>query len=428
MPLALDRSRVLPFLTDVPGGRDALDARVLDAHRRVLERTTRSPEMLGWRDLLLTPDDALLESVAALGSEIRDRADVLLCIGIGGSYLGAEAVVQALTPPFGYAGPEILFAGNHLSPDYHARLFEYLDGKSVYVNVISKSGTTLEPALAFRLAREFMEARFEDASRRIVATTDAKRGTLHDLAEAEGYRMYVIPDSVGGRFSVLTPVGLVPIAAAGIDVQALVYGAVADARETLDADAGHPALQYAADRFAFHEAGYKTEILAVMDQSLKGVGAWWQQLYGESEGKEHKGLFPVVLQYTTDLHSVGQYVQQGQRTLVETFLRIDDADKGLRAPIVEGDADGLNYVAGRPMGYVNEQAYLGTADAHAEGGVPNWTLTLPRLDAESVGRLIHFYEHAVAVSGTLLGVDPFDQPGVETYKEKMFSLLGKPGA
>ena len=429
MPLALDRSRVLPFLARLPGeGRDALDARVLDAHRRVLDGATRSPEMLGWRDLLLSPDDALLESVASLGAEIRDRAEVLLCIGIGGSFLGAEAVVQALTPAFGYIGPEILFAGNSLSPAYHAALFEYLDGKSVYVNVISKSGTTLEPALAFRLARQFVEARFEDASRRIIATTDAARGTLHDFAKEQGYRSYVIPDSVGGRFSVLTPVGLVPIAAAGIDVQALFYGAVADARETLTADASHPALQYAGDRFLLHEAGYKTEVLAVMDTALKGVGAWWQQLFGESEGKEHKGLFPVVLQYTTDLHSVGQYVQEGQRTLVETFLRIDDADRGLVVPSIDGDADGLNYVAGRPMGYVNEQAYTATADAHAEGGVPNWTLTLPRLDAESVGRLIHFYEHAVAVSGTLLDVDPFNQPGVETYKTKMFSLLGKPGA
>ena len=426
MPLALDRSRVLPFLD--ADARAALDARVLDAHRRVLAGTTRSPEMLGWRDLLLSPDDALLASVAALGEEIRERADVLLCIGIGGSYLGAEAVVQALRPAFDTDGPEILFAGHHLSPEYHERLFRHLDGKSVYVNVISKSGTTLEPALAFRLARAFVEDRFPDADRRIVATTDAARGTLHDLAKEKGYRTYVIPDSVGGRFSVLTPVGLVPVAAAGIDVRALFYGAVADARETLDADASHPALQYAGDRFLFHEAGYKTEVLAVMDSALKGVGAWWQQLFGESEGKEHRGLFPVVLQYTTDLHSVGQYVQQGQRTLVETFLRLDDSDRGLAAPMLDGDADGLNYVAGRPMGYVNEQAYRGTADAHAEGGVPNWTLTLPRLDAETLGRLLHFHMHAVSVSGTLLDVDPFTQPGVETYKQKMFSLLGKPGA
>ena len=426
MPLVLDRTHVLPFLDRLNVDRSALDERVVEAHRRVVDGETRSPEMLGWRQMLLEPDDALLESVAETAAEIRDRADVLLCIGIGGSYLGAEAVMQALVPPFTSDGPEVLFAGHHLGPDYHRRLFDYLDGKSVYVNVISKSGTTLEPALAFRLARRFLEERFDDADRRIIATTDASKGTLHDFAVEQGYRRYVVPDDVGGRFSVLTPVGLLPIAASGVDIRSLFYGAVADAREVTEADASHPALQYAADRFAFHEAGYKTEVMAVMDPALKGIGAWWQQLFGESEGKEEKGLFPVVLQYTTDLHSVGQYVQQGQRTLVETFLRIDDAEAGLAISEEDGNPDGLNYLAGKPYGFVNEKAYQGTAEAHAEGDVPNWTVTLPRLDAEAVGRLISFYEHAVAISGTLLGVDPFNQPGVENYKQKMFSLLGRP--
>lgn len=422
MPVQLDRQHVTDFLSD----RDALDNRVLDAHRRVIDGETESPEMLGWRRMLLDPDDALLESVAETADEIRDRADVLLCIGIGGSYLGAEAVMQALVPPFSDSGPEVLFAGHHLGPDYHEQLLDYLDGKSVYVNVISKSGTTLEPALAFRFARRFLEERFDDADRRIVATTDAEKGALHDFAVEKGYRRYVVPDGVGGRFSVLTPVGLLPIAAAGIDVRSLFYGAVAGAREVTDADPSDPALQYAGDRYAFHEDGYKTEVMAVMDPALKGIGAWWQQLFGESEGKEGKGLFPVVLQYTTDLHSVGQYVQQGQRTLVESFLRIDDADAGLAVSEEDGDPDGLNYLAGKRYGEINEKAYRATTEAHAEGGVPNWTVTLPRLDAESVGRLIHFYEHAVSVSGTLLGVDPFDQPGVENYKQKMFSLLGRP--
>jgi glucose-6-phosphate isomerase len=422
MPLALDRQHATDFLSD----RDALDGRVAEAHRRVVAGETASPEMLGWRQMLLEPDDALLESVAETAAEIRDRADVLLCIGIGGSYLGAEAVMQALVPPFSGDGPEILFAGHHLGPDYHERLIHYLDGKSVYVNVISKSGTTLEPALAFRVARRFLEERFDDADRRIIATTDAERGALHDFAVEKGYRRYVVPNGVGGRFSVLTPVGLLPIAAAGVDVRSLYYGAVAGARAVTDADPSHPALQYAGDRFAFHEAGYKTEVMAVMDPALKGIGAWWQQLFGESEGKEGKGLFPVVLQYTTDLHSVGQYVQQGQRTLVETFLRIDDSDAGLAVREEDGDPDGLNYLAGKRYGEINEKAYQATAEAHAEGGVPNWTVTLPRLDAETVGHLIHFYEHAVAVGGTLLGVDPFNQPGVEDYKQKMFSLLGRP--
>ena len=423
MPLRLDRQHVTDALASLDRPDDAA---VLDAHRRVLDGETRSPEMLGWRSMLLAPDDALIENVAALAAEIRERADVLLCIGIGGSYLGAEAVMDALVPPFSEDGPEILFAGHHLGPDYHARLFDYLDGKSVYVNVISKSGTTLEPALAFRLARRVLEERFDDADRRIIATTDADQGALHDFAVERGYRRYVVPNDVGGRFSVLTPVGLLPIAVAGIDIQALFYGAVAQARELTDATASAPALQYAADRYAFHQAGYKTEVMAVMDPRLKGIGAWWQQLFGESEGKEHKGLFPVVLQYTTDLHSVGQYVQQGQRTLVETFLRIDDSGEGPSVQAEDGDPDGLNYLAGVPYGEVNQKAYQGTAEAHAEGEVPNWTVTLDRLDAETVGRLLYFYEHAVAVSGTLLGVDPFNQPGVETYKQKMFSLLGKP--
>ena len=422
MPLALDRTHVLPFLDDRP----ALDDRVMQAHRRVTSGETEMPEMLGWRDMLLEPDDALLESVAETAAEIRDRADVLLCIGIGGSYLGAEAVMQALDTPFGSDGPEILFAGHHLGPAYHERLLGYLEGKSVYVNVISKSGTTLEPALAFRFARRFVEANFDDADRRIIATTDADRGALHDLAVEKGYRRYVVPNGVGGRFSVLTPVGLLPIAASGVDTRSLFYGAVAGAREVTDADASHPALQYAGDRYALGEQGYKTEVMAVMDPALRGIGAWWQQLFGESEGKDGKGLFPVVLQYTTDLHSVGQYVQQGQRTLVESFLRIDDAGDGLEVAAQDDNGDGLNYLAGKTYGEINEKAYAATAEAHAEGGVPNWTVTLPHLDAETVGRLIHFYEHAVSVSGTLLGVNPFNQPGVENYKQKMFSLLGKP--
>lgn len=421
MSVSLDRSRALPFLSD----RAAVDERLMAAHRRVLGGTTESPEMLGWRSLLLDPDDALLESLAQTAAEIRERADVLLCIGIGGSYLGAEAVLQALRNPFGEDGPEVIFAGHHLGPTYHEQLLAYLEGKSVYVNIISKSGTTLEPALAFRFVRRFMEANFDDASRRIIATTDANRGALKTLATEKGYRTYDIPDSVGGRFSVLTPVGLLPLAAAGIDIRSLFYGAVSSARSLTSADASHPALQYAGDRFALHEQGFVTEILAAMDPRLTGLGAWWQQLFGESEGKDGKGLFPVVLQYTTDLHSVGQYVQDGKRTLVESFVRIADESSGLEVQLDAGDPDGLNDLAGKRYGEINAHAYAGTADAHAEGGVPNWTLTLPRLDAETVGDLIYFYEHAVAVGGTMLGVDPFNQPGVETYKQKMFALLGR---
>lgn len=421
MRLTLDRSRALPFLTD----RDALDGDVLAAHRRVLNGETRSPEMLGWRRMLLDPDDALLESVQQTADEIRDRADVLVCVGIGGSYLGAEAVNAALAPYFGGDGPEVLFAGHHLSPGYHQQLIQHLEGKSVYVNVISKSGTTLEPALAFRFLRRYLEDHFEDSSRRIIATTDAESGVLRQLADEKGYRSYVVPDGVGGRFSVLTPVGLLPIAAAGHDVRSLFYGAVGAARGVTDAGADHPALAYAGDRFAFHEAGYTVELMSVMEPKLRGFGFWWQQLFGESEGKEGKGLFPVTLQYTTDLHSVGQYVQEGKRLFVESFLRLDDAASGLTLDEEDGNPDRLNDLAGTPYGTANRAAWEGTAEAHREGEVPNWTWTLPRVDAEVLGEAIYTFEHAVAVGGTLLEVDPFDQPGVEAYKKKMFRLLGR---
>jgi glucose-6-phosphate isomerase len=422
--LKLDRSRVTPFLDDT--ARRDLQPRLDDAHRAVLEGTGPGAEMLGWRDLVLEPDTEVLRQVEEVAAEIRERADVLLCVGIGGSYLGAQAVIDALSPYFDRrGGPEILFGGHHLSPGYHEELLRYLDGKSVYVNVISKSGSTLEPALAFRFARRFLEERFDDADRRVVATTGPTGGLLNPLADEKGYRRFIIPDAVGGRFSVLTPVGLLPIAAAGLDVRALFDGA-ARAMRALEDPAGNAANDYAADRYLLHEAGYTTEVMAVFEPKLGGIGAWWQQLFGESEGKEGKGLFPAVVQYTTDLHSLGQYVQDGRRNLVETFLLVDEEGEGPTVREEEGDPDRLNYLAGKPFSEVNRRAYEGTAEAHREGGVPNWTLTLPRLDEASVGGAIAFFEHAVAVGGYLLGVNPFDQPGVEAYKQKMFELLGRP--
>jgi glucose-6-phosphate isomerase len=421
--LRLDRQHVVPFVSGQ--ARTDLAPRVRAAHRALLEKSGAGASETGWRDLLLDPNDALLESIQATADEVRERADVFVCIGIGGSYLGAQAVIEALTPQLlDRGGPEIVFAGHHLSPRYHAELLEYLEGKRVYVNVISKSGSTLEPSLAFRLVRRFVEERFEDASQRIIVTTGPEGGLLNPLREAKGYRKYVIPDGVGGRFSVLTPVGLLPVAAAGLDARALFYGAVGLARTLSDSDAEHDALDYAADRFLLHEAGYKVELMAVMEPQLKGFGGWWQQLFGESEGKEHKGLFPAVAQYTSDLHSLGQYVQQGQRTLVELFLQAE----GAAGPVVreeDGDPDRLNYLAGKGYAEVNAVAHEATAEAHAEGGVPNWTLTLGRLDAQTLGEAIYFFEHAVAVSGYLLGVNPFDQPGVENYKQKMFARLGR---
>ena len=427
--LRFDASNFEPFLDR--SAHPDVDTRTVQAHRAVLDGSGKSADMLGWRDLLLNPDDALLEEIDQVAREIRERADVLLCIGIGGSYLGAQAVIDALTPYFGRNGdgPEVLFAGHQISGDYHRELLQYLDGKSVYVNVISKSGTTLEPALAFRFIRQMMESRFDDADRRIIVTTDPEKGQLNVLREEKGYRKFAIPDGVGGRFSVLTPVGLLPIAAAGIDVRSLFYGAAGEARRYAETDLSiddAPALQYARDRFLLHEAGYKTEILAVFEPKLRGIGGWWQQLFGESEGKEHKGLFPAAVQYSTDLHSLGQYVQEGQRTLVETFLIAEPAGKTLTVPEIDGNFDRLNYLAGRDYADANRAAYEGTRQAHLDGGVPNCTLTLGRLDATTLGEALYFFEHAVAVGGYLLGIDPFDQPGVEAYKQEMFSRLGRP--
>ena len=421
--IRLDRQYVTSFLD--ADARSALRPRVEAAHRTVLDGFGAGGDMLAWRDLVLRPDHDLLAEIADVAAEIRDRADVLVCIGIGGSYLGAQAVIEALTPYFDSGeGPEIVFAGHHLSPGYHEELLGYLEGKSVYANVISKSGGTLEPSLAFRLVRTFIEDHFDDAEQRIVVTTGPEGGLLNPLRDEKGYRKFVIPDGVGGRFSVLTPVGLLPIAAAGLDIEALLSGA-GDATRELENPDGNAALDYAADRYLLHEAGYKTEVLAVFEPKLHGVGSWWQQLFGESEGKESKGLFPVVVQYTTDVHSLGQYVQQGQRSLVESFLWVEDAGEGRTVKEAEGNPDQLNYLAGKTYAEINRSAYEATAEAHAEGGVPNWTITVPRLDARSVGELIAFYEHAVAVSGYLLEVNPFDQPGVENYKQKMFSRLGR---
>ena len=423
---------------------EQLQPRLEAAHLALLNKTGAGNDFLGWRDLVLSPNDALLQDIASLAEKIRERADVFVSIGIGGSYLGATATIQALTPYFkpraaqqvaALAGdidddqdndPEVLFAGHHMSGAYLRELLDYLDGKSVYLNVISKSGTTLEPALAFRFLREWMEERFEDANERIIVTTDPERGALNQLQKEKGYKKYVIPPDVGGRFSVLTPVGLLPIAVAGIDIRSLFYGAV-DMCEKSSTAENNIALQYAAHRYLLLEQGYKTEILATFESQLDGVSGWWQQLYGESEGKELKGLFPAVARYSTDLHSFGQYVQEGQRTLIETFLMVKDDKGDLKVPAQEANLDGLNYLAGKDYTEINRKAFEGTSKAHADGGVPNMTVWLDEVSPQSIGALYYFFEHAVAVSGYLLGVNPFNQPGVEAYKKEMFSLLGKPG-
>ncbi len=425
--------------------RSFFDARALEdaarrarsAHETLLEGSGAGSDMLGWRRLLEDPNDALLEDLEATAEEIRREADVLLCIGIGGSYLGAQAVIEALTPYFSgseFESPELrtqnselrtLFAGHHTSGTYLRELLEALDGKSVYVNVISKSGTTLEPALAFRLVRRWLAERVEDADRRIIVTTDPSEGALNRLRAERGYRKYDIPRDVGGRFSVLTPVGLLPIAAAGIDIRSLFYGAVS-ACERLQEAEGNPALEYAGLRALLLEDGYEVETLAVFEPRLSGLGAWWQQLFGESEGKEGTGLFPATAQYSTDLHSLGQYMQQGSRIVAETFVMAERDGGDLAIPETQDNLDGLNYLAGRTLSEVARKAYQGTAEAHTEGGVPNMTVWIDRIAPGAVGELLYFFEHAVAVSGYLLQVNPFDQPGVEDYKNAMFRLLGRP--
>ena len=438
----LDDRHARPFLDDE--ALDALQPEVAAAHEAVLNKTGRGSEMLGWRNLLLDPDDALLEDIENTATRLRRDADVLLCLGIGGSDLGARAVIDALTPylearrpdhgpadaPEGMSRdpsrpPEVRFAGHHTSGAYLRELLDDLEGQSVFVNVISKSGTTLETALSFRVVRAWMNDQFENPARRTLITTDRDEGALNALHEAHDfYKKYVIPDDVGGRFSVLTPVGLLPIAAAGIDIHSFFYGAVS-ACEEISADAEHDALRYAALRYLLLNDGYDVEALAVLEPKLLDIGRWWQQLFGESEGKEGTGLFPTVAQYTTDLHSIGQYMQQGQRNLIETFLMPEDDPGDLDIPKTEKDVDGLNYVAGKNMADVTHAAYEGTAQAHANGGVPNITIWFDEIAPEPIGELLYFFEHAVAVSGYLLDVNPFNQPGVEDYKSEMYDRLGR---
>ncbi|MDA1027819.1 MAG: glucose-6-phosphate isomerase [Bacteroidetes bacterium] len=412
---------------------DGVVRRAQAAHRAVLSGTGPGNEWLGWRRILQQPNDALLEDISAVGKEISERADVLLCIGIGGSFLGSEAIIRALSPYFRSNSSkegvetkalEVIYAGHHLSSTYLSELLAYLEGKSVYVNVISKSGTTLEPAVAFRIIRSWMEDRFDDCERRIIATTDQSKGALRQLSEKMGYRTYIIPDDVGGRFSVLTPVGLLPIAAAGFDIRSLFYGAVAMMAELAETE-GNPAIEYALRRYALHERGFTTEVLSVFEPRLAGVGAWWQQLFGESEGKEGKGLFPAVCTFSTDLHSLGQYLQAGRRNLLETFLVAEKERSTLLIPADPANLDGLNYLSGSTLSRINQAAFEGTSKAHLQGGVPIQQITLSMVNEEALGRLIYFFEHAVSVGGYLLGVNPFDQPGVEAYKMEMFGLLGK---
>lgn len=412
---------------------DALAAE--KANRMLEDGTGEGAGFLGWVSLPAALTDEVLDGIEAAGSRLRALADVVVVIGIGGSYLGAKAVMEALGDPFGYmkgaAGPEVIFAGQNISEDYMWSLLEAVRGRSLAAIVISKSGTTTEPAIAFRIVRGEIERRYgrEGARERIVAVTDASKGALRGEADREGYETFVIPDDVGGRYSVLTPVGLLPLAVAGADIRALVRGA-RDMRTACGADVGfadNPAARYAAARNALYARGYKIEILASYEPALGYFGEWWKQLFGESEGKRSRGIFPASVTYTTDLHSMGQYIQEGERIMFETVVSVEHPRHEIVVAREETDSDGLNFVAGKRLHEINRMAEMGVSLAHADGGVPNMRIVLPCVDEYNIGALLYFFERACGISGYMLGINPFDQPGVEAYKKNMFALLGKPG-
>jgi glucose-6-phosphate isomerase len=400
------------------------------AANRLLENGTgQGSDYLGWLHLPSSISPAERADILSTAADLRARCEAIVVIGIGGSYLGAKAVIDALSGSFDAAKPSIIYAGHHISEDYLYELTSYLNGRSFGLINISKSGTTTEPALAFRILKKQLEQAVgkAEARTRIVAITDHSRGALRTLADREGYKTYVIPDNVGGRFSVLTPVGLLPIAAAGIDIESLIAGAADMEQATAAGTPDNPAERYAAVRNELYRSGKKIELLANFHPRLHYVGEWWKQLYGESEGKEHQGLFPAAVDFTTDLHSMGQWIQDGERTLFETVLSIARPRHRMEVPADEQDLDGLNFLASQRVDHINKMAELGTQQAHVAGGVPNIRIELPELNAFHLGQLLYFFERACGISGYLLNVNPFDQPGVEAYKKNMFRLLNKPG-
>lgn len=400
------------------------------------KKTGPGNNFLGWLNLPSSINDKKIQEIVAAANELRNEADVVVVIGIGGSYLGAKAVIEALDHNFGQLlqtgkDPLILFAGQNLSQDYLADLLEVIDDKNYGIVVISKSGTTTETALTFRILKNHLESKVgrKKTGERIIAITDREKGALKQLANEEGYKTFVIPDDIGGRYSVLTPVGLLPAALAGIRIDKLVEGA-GDMEKITGKEispGNNPALQYAVIRNLLYQQGRKIEILVNYNPRLHFFAEWWKQLFGESEGKDAKGIYPASVDFTTDLHSLGQYIQEGERMLFETVISVTNPVKQLNIPYDEANLDKLNYLAGKSLDEVNKMAELGTMLAHVNGGVPNIHLEIPSLNEFYLGQLIYFFEKACAISGYLLGVNPFNQPGVEAYKKNMFALLGKPG-
>ena len=410
---------------------------VLGAKDVLLGKTGAGNDFLGWIDLPVDYDKEEFARIKQAAEKIKQDSDVLLVIGIGGSYLGARAAIEFLSHSFynvlpkgARKTPEIYFVGNSISSKYIHDLMDLVAGKDFSINIISKSGTTTEPAIAFRVFKEMLISKYgrEEANKRIYATTDKAKGALKNLANEEGYESFVVPDDVGGRFSVLTAVGLLPIAVSGADIDRLMEGAAAARKQALEAEyEKNPALMYAAVRNILLRKGKQIEIVANYEPSLHYVSEWWKQLYGESEGKDQKGIFPAAVDLTTDLHSMGQFIQDGARILFETVLNVEESAAEIVLQKEEKDTDGMNYLAGQTVDFVNKSAMNGTVLAHTDGNVPNLMVHIPRQDEYSLGQLFYFFEFACGISGYLLGVNPFNQPGVESYKKNMFALLGKPG-
>lgn len=433
--IVVDLSKAEPYLR----GHEVryMEEAINQAHNKVHNGTGAGNDFLGWVDLPVNYDKEEFTRIKNAAEKIQNDSEVLVVIGIGGSYLGARAAIEMLTNNFHNAlskdkrkNPIIFYVGNNISSTYMADLLDAVEGKDISVNVISKSGTTTEPAIAFRIFKDYMEKKYgkEEARKRIYATTDAKKGALKDLATAEGYETFVIPDNVGGRFSVLTAVGLLPIAVSGVNIDEIMNGAQ-DARE----EYSNPSLKenecykYVAARNALYNKGKSIEILVNYEPNVHFFNEWWKQLYGESEGKDEKGLFPAAVDFSTDLHSMGQYIQQGRRDIFETVLNVEKARREITIEESKENVDGLNFLAGKTMDFVNKKAFEGTLLAHNDGGVPNIVINVPELTPYYFGRLVYFFEKACGVSGYVLGINPFDQPGVEAYKKNMFALLGKPG-
>ena len=432
--ISLDITKAACFLE--AGAVKAFEPKVKAAQQALEDGTCPGNDFLGWLHLPSSITPAFIDELQQCANTLRDNCEVVVVAGIGGSYLGARAVIEALSNSFAWLvkdqkNPTILYAGNNIGEDYLFELTEYLKDKKFGVINISKSGTTTETALTFRLLKKQCEAQRgkDEAKKVIVAITDAKRGAARSCADKEGYTSFIIPDNVGGRFSVLTPVGLLPIACAGFDIKELVAGAQ-DMEKACGKDVPfeeNPAALYAAVRNGLYQNGKKIEIMVNFQPKLHFMSEWWKQLYGESEGKDNKGIFPASVDFTTDLHSMGQWIQDGERTIFETVISVEEPEKKLLFPSDEENLDGLNFLAGKRVDEVNKMAELGTRLAHVDGGVPNIRISVPELNAYYIGQLIYFFEIACGISGNVLGVNPFNQPGVEAYKKNMFALLNKPG-